>query len=553
LPTASNQSDHGSNQSDHVSNQHDHALAPKFVSCLERALHLDGDQKCDVPDIMDPTGSCSGHGTCKEGETLKMGLPMESWVSCQCECKKGWGGYDCNLDVGTLERQIRLKYGDVALRNDIIMVLTGRERDDWFENWLKTLRRWGLEDRVIRVCLDGDPSQDCVFSNFGITLYHERWHRYIAAKQLVLFEGLKLGVNVLFSDTDLVLEQDPRPYLKDDVDVSDVIVTSDSWHDDTPDHIENTRETPIKYPERNVGFMWVKDNCRNLTLFHRLGSILIEAQSRGNPEGIYDQSVFNSLLSNPHESNPDLSTLPIPEFSTMGAFWINKLNRRMNIPPVLVHWAFSYGSDIKKYRAREGGYWSMDPKEYYTGKFLTYSHKDLQTKEEERLALLRACGLAKALNRSLILPAFHCLFYHNENLTYWDQRERYKVELEDECTAEIPFALGAVYSVCPGVREHSFVENAARAGVVLSVQDVDQTQCDHGLADTHTVDCTHHALQYHEGEMVKSVGDLVSVDVLRLNVAALQCPCSQWLSNEALAQLTANIDQTLPFDNEVCS
>jgi hypothetical protein len=115
-----------------------------------------------------------------------------------------------------------------------------------------------------------------------------------------------------------------------------------------------------------------------------------------------------------------------------------KIPQREGVEPVIVHSAFSYTGALKKYLAREQGWWVAEDLSYYSGRFLTYSNRGSLSAEDEQKRLCHAFHLAELTGRILIVPPMQCKHYRSRTgfaMEHWN-RLPYFPGLDDWCTLQ---------------------------------------------------------------------------------------------------------------------
>eukprot|EP00878_Enallax_costatus_P007175 GHUV01007519.1.p1 GENE.GHUV01007519.1~~GHUV01007519.1.p1 ORF type:complete len:671 (+),score=160.19 GHUV01007519.1:272-2284(+) len=248
---------------------------------------------------------------------------------------------------------------------------------------------------------------------------------------------LKLDVQVIISDVDVMWLRDPVPFFKRYPD-ADVLTSAD--------HLLSTvgsREELEKYPEAgsafNIGIM----------LFRKKSLTFVEEWIRviESDDKIWDQNAFNDLARKGQQIMPDdpkhyfkgddgkllMGVLPLAYFASGHVYFTQKMHETMGIQPYAVHATFQFsGTPGKRNRFREAGLWLERP-EYIKpkGGFIAYEshipqhlmdtggprtnqmdinntvgHFDLVNYQLKELR--NAFALATILNRTLILPPFWC-------------------------------------------------------------------------------------------------------------------------------------------------
>uniref|UniRef100_A0A383W3X9 Nucleotide-diphospho-sugar transferase domain-containing protein n=1 Tax=Tetradesmus obliquus TaxID=3088 RepID=A0A383W3X9_TETOB len=248
---------------------------------------------------------------------------------------------------------------------------------------------------------------------------------------------LKLDVQVVISDVDVMWLRDPVPFFKRFPD-ADVLTSTD--------HLASTvegREELERYPEAgsafNIGIM----------LFRKKALPFVEEWVRviESDDKIWDQNAFNDLARKGQQILPDdpnhyfkgddgklvMGVLPLAYFASGHVYFTQRMHETLGIQPYAVHATFQFsGTPGKKNRFREAGLW-LEQYEYYRPKngFLAYEssipralldgagprtgkmdinntigHFELVNYQLKELR--NAMALATVLNRTLVLPAFWC-------------------------------------------------------------------------------------------------------------------------------------------------
>eukprot|EP00882_Tetradesmus_deserticola_P016394 GHRQ01017508.1.p1 GENE.GHRQ01017508.1~~GHRQ01017508.1.p1 ORF type:complete len:452 (+),score=165.32 GHRQ01017508.1:1428-2783(+) len=248
---------------------------------------------------------------------------------------------------------------------------------------------------------------------------------------------LKLDVQVVISDVDVMWLRDPVPFFKRFTD-ADVLTSTDHL---TP--TVGAREELEKYPEAgsafNIGIMLFR---KKALPFVEEWIHIIESDDK-----IWDQNAFNDLARKGQQILPDdpnhffkgdegkllMGVLPLAYFASGHVYFTQRMHTTLGIQPYAVHATFQFsGTPGKKNRFREAGLWA-EQFEYFRPKngFLAYEsslpkalldaagprtgkmdinntigHFELVNYQLKELRT--AMALATVLNRTLVLPAFWC-------------------------------------------------------------------------------------------------------------------------------------------------
>ncbi len=145
-------------------------------------------------------------------------------------------------------------------------------------------------------------------------------------------------------------------------------------------------------------------------------------------------------------------------------FWNGKRMFATDNPtnkPVLIHNNFLREFSNKRYRLKELLLWMVDDNHYYSNKdakYITYeNHLDLgynKTLLEERRALVTAFMFAKLMNRTVILPEFHCYGCVPPACKTKEQDPKFR------CSAYVHFSMKVMDRFLNGFyREHMFLRH----------------------------------------------------------------------------------------------
>lgn len=217
-------------------------------------------------------------------------------------------------------------------------------------------------------------------------------------KTWVVLQILELGYSVLVVDVDTVIFKDPFPYF-----------TCQSCDL----HYQRDRV------QVNSGFLFVRPTANSKRLYQMSWDLYKQYHIS------HDQTYLNMALSVMGIQNLTIGTSLLPPRSFMcGVHYYENQNRMFPKPCpacVMVHNNYMGSLPAKVYRFKENLQWNLDTDKYYTSgkrRYLTYENPyffDDQTWKMEQRALLTGLQIAEALNRTLILPKFHCCDCQKEN------------------------------------------------------------------------------------------------------------------------------------------
>ncbi|XP_054756801.2 uncharacterized protein LOC129262837 [Lytechinus pictus] len=141
---------------------------------------------------------------------------------------------------------------DIVPRNKrMILATTNSGFLHFTKNWLESLKRSGVQDRIVIVAEDAAsfkainaftdyPSlevklaADAKHHKEGVLKFSsEGYLKFVNKRPSYISHFLKKGFDVLFSDVDIVLLQDPFPHFDDDLDVT---LQMDVWKKDNHNH-----------------------------------------------------------------------------------------------------------------------------------------------------------------------------------------------------------------------------------------------------------------------------------------------------------------------------
>ena len=212
-------------------------------------------------------------------------------------------------------------------------------------------------------------------------------------KTKIVLDALRLGLTVLLTDVDIVFLKNPFPFFE--CKNCDLLISSD-------------------VSEGNSGFYLVKPTKAGIELHQRAWDGGMANPKKSNQKQI--ATVIKDMLKKKTLERKTLSLKTFP----CGVVYFDQGHRMFagDFPCqqcVIVHNNWIVSGAGKIYRFKEHLMWYVDKDAYYSSssrRYLTYGNpidwgaKDNLDKETQ--ALKSALSIAHVLNRTLILPAFHC-------------------------------------------------------------------------------------------------------------------------------------------------
>ncbi|ESO07131.1 hypothetical protein HELRODRAFT_170433 [Helobdella robusta] len=223
----------------------------------------------------------------------------------------------------------------------------------------------------------------------------------------MIIKALRANFSVLHTDIDVVFLNNPMPYVEKSLKAFNMAILWD-------------------YSVYNAGFLAIKPTQFSLEVY-------LEMQYKTNKSAsLDDQTALNSAIGHlrkKYKNNPQFSSVGVLDKSKFlcGKSYYEVVDRNFptnngsnNCPGCLVvHNNWIVTMEAKVYRFKESLMWVVDKNGYYSDnekKYLLYNNPYLtsppanfSTEVEELNALKTAFALAQMLNRTLILPRFHCL------------------------------------------------------------------------------------------------------------------------------------------------
>ena len=257
------------------------------------------------------------------------------------------------------------KYCFDEQRRGLFITLTSFGYLDYTLNLIESVRRLGLSNYLLVFVLDVE-GYNALLSKAGGTgvrvIYYpnrhnlsqiqryllDQWHFISSYKIEIVHRLLRLGYDVLFTDSDIVFLSDPRAFLQDHLPRSDILI-----QDDSPNlHLSDSPATTYLC----MGFFYVKSNEKTVEAFDARhmrfsiwwASLLRKLLSRKRIR-ISDQIHFNRFIK--HRLN--VSILPRSLFPN-GYYYYNR--RELASDCYLIHFNYLVGDEKREKMIQDGYY-----------------------------------------------------------------------------------------------------------------------------------------------------------------------------------------------------
>ena len=216
--------------------------------------------------------------------------------------------------------------------------------------------------------------------------------RKMNIRTYMILEALHLGYNVLHTDLDVVWFSNPL----DDIDCDRKCDIAALW-DCGP---------------MNAGFVYVRPTPKGIDVYNHMNKT-------ATTTNLDDQTAFNNALRHYEDKGLALVQLSGDKYQCGRRHWEEEQRTFAGDNPcqscVVAHNNWIVSLEAKTYRFKEMHYWLYDENQYYSSterKYLTYTNvydADVgKTKPLELAALKSALSIGTLLNRTVILPTFHC-------------------------------------------------------------------------------------------------------------------------------------------------
>ena len=301
---------------------------------------------------------------------------------------------------GSFEAALQTRAKDGVL---VLSIVDSRYAKLALNLYKTSLEKFNLMNYLM-VCIDGESFESLTKS--GLHCVHYKMNHtentgdfgtlgYIQKTNLktwIVLHALKLGYTLLVVDLDIVMFQNPFPYLS--CNECDLHVTRDRV-------------------QLNTGFLFVRPTSNSKYLY-KVAWDLYQRYHKAN-----DQAYFNSAVKVLENEGIKVHVKELPQRTFQcGVFYFQDAGREFAgkhcADCVMVHNNYLGSLAAKIYRFKENLLWKDDTDQYYSStsaKYLTYENPYFfgdKTWEYEINALKTAMTIAKSLNRIVILPKFHC-------------------------------------------------------------------------------------------------------------------------------------------------
>lgn len=226
-------------------------------------------------------------------------------------------------------------------------------------------------------------------SSYGSEAFRRKTH----LKTSMVLKALRMGYNVLLVDVDIVFLKNPFPYFT--CEKCDIHIQTDG-------------------PEINAGFYFVRPTDASIILHERalkLGLQSTQMTSQKALAAVMETMIGSELL--------QVEILNVQQFPP-GMVYFEEGQRMFYMDNtcsecVIIHNNWIVTAAAKRYRFREHLMWQVDQDGYYTDRQATYLYYEnpvdfgaKYTLYQEIDALKTALSIGYILNRTVIVPDFHC-------------------------------------------------------------------------------------------------------------------------------------------------
>mmetsp|Transcript_17364 Transcript_17364/g.37489 ORF Transcript_17364/g.37489 Transcript_17364/m.37489 type:complete len:686 (-) Transcript_17364:496-2553(-) len=318
---------------------------------------------------------------------------------------------------------------------------------DFVRTWVAHVKNVGItgyivgamDDELLKMLID--MKYNCFSMKSGLTLGDFGWGSKTFAKMgrekiRLVSIFLKLGVNVVIADVDVLWLRNPLPYFSK-YQEADILTSSDHLDNTVPD--ESLEKWPVAASAANIGIMLFREKSLD---FVEEWIKIIEAD-----ETVWDQNAFNDLFrrgnvvlkDDPknlflgYDGKVKMGILPVSVFCSGHTFFTQQLWKKLNLKPYAVHATFQFsGTPGKRNRMREFMLFE-DPPSYYENKggFLTFKMDGLeeliknggprtgqmdlpnvqghfQLVNHQMVRVRNALAISTLLGRALVVPEMWC-------------------------------------------------------------------------------------------------------------------------------------------------
>ncbi|KAK2145613.1 hypothetical protein LSH36_669g04027 [Paralvinella palmiformis] len=281
-------------------------------------------------------------------------------------------------------------YLDMAI--NLYMSSFGKFR---IENYLFVGSDAHICDFLFRFAIDCQPY---IYDKDGETpsVYNtQAFRRKTHLKTKIILEGLKLGLNVLITDVDIVFQKNPLSSFT--CQNCDIEITSD-------------------VSEGNSGFYFARPTEAAIELHEKAWNV-----SFTNPKLSNQKAIVRTIKEMQQKKKISVKNLSPSQYPNGYVYFEQGKRMFKGDNPcsecIIVHNNWIVSGAAKIYRFKEYGLWENDAGGYFSSasrKYLSFDlpkqfdEKDNRTAEQEKIALQNAFIIGDLLNRTVILPQFHC-------------------------------------------------------------------------------------------------------------------------------------------------
>ncbi|ESO03311.1 hypothetical protein HELRODRAFT_173597 [Helobdella robusta] len=223
----------------------------------------------------------------------------------------------------------------------------------------------------------------------------------------MILKALKADFSVLHTDVDVTFLDNPIPYIESKaMKIQNVAFQSDI----------------ISY---NSGFLIIKPTNFSIELYTLTRDVANKSRSIDDQESL---NLAIKVMQSKYKSNPEISSIDIFDKTKIlcGKCYFEEVDRNFptkngsnGCPGCLVmhnNWIKTHAAKVYRFKeillwfVDKGGYYSDRNRKYllYNNPFFSFPPVNYTTDREELNALKTGFALAQMLNRTLIIPRFHC-------------------------------------------------------------------------------------------------------------------------------------------------
>lgn len=387
-----------------------------------------------------------------------------------------------------------------SLDNHIVVTIINNAYIDLTIHWIYRLQRMNihnffvyLQDRqslqyfhqhhLTHLCYADDQinSEDqSSYASWGSSSFKKIGN----SKIFIANEILHLNYSLLISEIDVVWFQNPLPILKHYAQQFDIISQGISYT--SPDN------------RRNIGFVYLPYRESSIQIMNEVERIL-----KDNPL-LWDQGVFNQVVDRAVERKQIKDLLLDFKIFIFESFY---LDPTLSINETIVAHLVGLDSAAHKTFVIKERAFSEDVFGYlsHPRKYLTYNNPSIDPNQQIE-SLKKALQVSIILNRTLILPRFHC-----NHIDFYN--EYYNMKLPSDCTAERFVDVGHL-TFHYNIRENSFLHNPLVPKYIHQNRMSYNKTCDINQSIKNTAN-------------ILNLGDLTCLSIPLLNVTIHTCPPSK--------------------------